>query len=235
MLHPRPWVVAPPWPDHLFPMAEGQCCPVCGRTKLRGAPRMDERRANERLAGRTRFFLFSPPFFSFPFAAFCQIDDVRGKYYLFSFHCWFCLCLLSPAVSILDDGTERWSPSRKPTLMFALLPPLKLQLLLIIVPFLLGLAQLLRLRWDCGYRCIKKNFMSSPVNIVSISRPPYIFKKSFHFNVEQQPSSTLHIHNYKSYPTKLKHPNYILDQTPRSCFSKLGLLNCQICCSATRA
>lgn len=54
-----PWAVAPPWLDHLFSVAEGLRCPVCGRTKLRGVLRMDEHRTNERLAGRQRFFHFS--------------------------------------------------------------------------------------------------------------------------------------------------------------------------------
>lgn len=51
-----------------------------------------------KIGGQDKIFLV----FSFPFAAFCQIgNDVRGKYYLFCFHCWFCLVLLRVAISIL--------------------------------------------------------------------------------------------------------------------------------------
>lgn len=53
-----------------------------------------------KIGGQAKIFscFFSP--FSFPFAAFCQIDDVRGKYYLYCFHCWSCLVLLGVAISI---------------------------------------------------------------------------------------------------------------------------------------
>lgn len=112
VLHRWPWVVAPPWPDHLFPMAEGLCCPVCGRTKLRGALRMDERRANERLAGRLRFFLFSLPFL----LSFCCLLSDRWCAREMLFVLFSLLILSCPPQSCylnFDDGTERWSQSRR--------------------------------------------------------------------------------------------------------------------------
>lgn len=88
------------------PTAEGLTCPVFGRTKLRGALRMDEQPVNERLAGRTEF----PPVFSSPFASSCQINDVWGKYYLFCFHCWFLSCPPLSCCLYLDDSGEKWNP-----------------------------------------------------------------------------------------------------------------------------
>lgn len=112
VLHRWLWVVAPPRLDHLFPMAEGLCCPVCGRTKLRGALRMDEHRTNERLVDRLRFF---PPsflyLFSTPFAAFCQIDDVQGKYYLFCFRCFILSC--PPLLLLSQFWWQNWEMKPK--------------------------------------------------------------------------------------------------------------------------
>lgn len=147
MLQRWPWVVAPPWPDHLFPMAEGLCCPVCGRTKLRGAPRMDEHRANERLAGRTRFFLFSLPFL----LSFCCLLSDRWCAREILFVLFSLLILSCPPRSCclnLDDRIERWSQSRRPTLTFASCNStpnsnyLQFHLLSMIIPFLLEFEQL---------------------------------------------------------------------------------------------
>lgn len=55
-----------------------------------------------KIGGQAKIF---PVFSSLsPFAAFCQINDVRGQYYLFCFPCWFCLVYLSAAISMLMTG-----------------------------------------------------------------------------------------------------------------------------------
>lgn len=123
MLLCHPWVVAPPCPDHLFPMAEGLCCPVHGRTKLRGPPRMDEDRMNERLEDRPRFFPrllpFLHSFYNLLSDRWCAREIL---FVLFSELIQSCpprCCCLN-----LYDRTERWSQSRKPILILALLQEL---------------------------------------------------------------------------------------------------------------
>lgn len=123
MLLCHPWVVAPPWPDHLFPMAEGLCCPVYGRTKLRGAPRMDEHRENERLAGRPRFFPCSLPFLH---CFRCLLSDRWcAREILFVLFSELILsCPPQCCCLYMDDRTARGSQSRKPSLILAILQEL---------------------------------------------------------------------------------------------------------------
>ena len=71
--------LAPPWLDHLFPPVEGLCWPVCGRTELRGALRMDECRRNDRLAGMLRFLRFSLPFFPPPIVLLHSVRQMTFK------------------------------------------------------------------------------------------------------------------------------------------------------------
>ena len=72
-----------------------------------------------KIGGQAQIFPVSCPYSPLLFAAFCQIDDVRGKYYLFCFHCWFCPVLLRVAISILM--TERRNEAKVADLLKCLL------------------------------------------------------------------------------------------------------------------